>query len=30
MEIIELSDGLLKAIFETERFFIKIKTWISP
>jgi hypothetical protein len=26
MEIIELSDGLLKAIFETERFFIKIKT----
>jgi hypothetical protein len=26
MEIIELSDGLLKAILETERFFIKIKT----
>ena len=26
MEIIELSDNLLKAILETERFFIKIKT----
>ena len=26
MEIIELSDTLLKAILETERFFIKIKT----
>ena len=26
MEIIELSDDLLKAILETERFFIKIKT----
>ena len=26
MEIIQLSDSLLKAILETERFFIKIKT----
>ena len=26
MEIVELSDSLLKAILETERFFIKIKT----
>ena len=29
MEIIELSDDLLKAILETERFFIKIKTFVN-